>query len=90
MCSDGERAAFQQLCGEELIDTLRLHHQNRHFYLVGLSNAGVSRKIADCASMACWRAQRLAKRCTASGVDRDMRKGKDPSDHAPIWAEFDL
>ena len=32
----------------------------------------------------------LAKKCTASSVDREMRKGKDPSDHAPIWAEFDL
>ena len=26
MCSEGERTAFQQLCGTELIDTLRLHH----------------------------------------------------------------
>ena len=31
----------------------------------------------------------LSKKCTMSGVDREMRKGKDPSDHAPIWAEFD-
>jgi exodeoxyribonuclease-3 len=31
----------------------------------------------------------LAERCTAAGIDREMRKGKDPSDHAPIWAEFD-
>jgi len=31
-----------------------------------------------------------ARKCTASGVDREMRKGKDPSDHAPIWADFNL
>src|SRR5881227_3146080 len=30
----------------------------------------------------------LAERCTAAGIDREMRKGKDPSDHAPVWAEF--
>jgi exodeoxyribonuclease-3 len=32
----------------------------------------------------------LAKRCSKAGIDREMRKGKEPSDHAPIWAEFDL
>jgi exodeoxyribonuclease-3 len=31
----------------------------------------------------------LAARCSASGIDREMRKGKEPSDHAPIWAEFE-
>jgi exodeoxyribonuclease-3 len=30
----------------------------------------------------------MAARCTDAGIDRDMRKGKEPSDHAPIWAEF--
>src|SRR5438094_858156 len=30
----------------------------------------------------------LAERCAAAGIDREMRKGKDPSDHAPVWAEF--
>jgi exodeoxyribonuclease-3 len=32
----------------------------------------------------------LSKLCTGTGVDREMRKGKEPSDHAPIWAEFEL
>jgi exodeoxyribonuclease-3 len=32
----------------------------------------------------------LAERCTAARVDRDERKGKLPSDHAPVIAEFDL
>jgi len=30
----------------------------------------------------------LAARATAAGVDRSARKGKLPSDHAPVWAEF--
>ncbi len=30
----------------------------------------------------------LAERATASGVDRNSRKGKLPSDHAAVWAEF--
>lgn len=31
----------------------------------------------------------LAKRCTEAGVDREERKGKAPSDHAPVWAVFE-
>ncbi len=30
----------------------------------------------------------LAARAGASGVDRESRKGKQPSDHAAVWAEF--
>jgi len=32
----------------------------------------------------------FATQCTAAGIDREMRKGKEPSDHAPVWAEFSL
>ena len=32
----------------------------------------------------------LAEKCRASEIDREMRKGKGPSDHAPVWAEFDV
>ena len=31
----------------------------------------------------------FTKKCHAAGIDRDMRKGKEPSDHAPVWAEFE-
>ena len=33
--------------------------------------------------------QSLAPRCTAARIDRDARKGKKPSDHAPVLAVFD-
>ena len=90
MCSERERSAFQELCGKELVDTLRLHHREAGLFtwwdyrmLAFPKNRGL-RIDGVLAS------ERLAERCTASGIDRDMRKGKDPSDHAPIWAEFDL
>ena len=34
--------------------------------------------------------ENMAARCIAAGIDREMRKGKEPSDHAPVWAEFRL
>ena len=33
--------------------------------------------------------QPMADRCTNAWVDRDERKGKKPSDHAPVLAEFE-
>jgi exodeoxyribonuclease-3 len=88
MCSDGERAAFEDLCGVGLVDTLRLHHREPGMFtwwdyrmLAFPKNRGL-RIDAVLAS------ESMSKRCTAAGIDRDVRKGKEPSDHAPIWAEF--
>src|SRR5438067_1605247 len=90
MCSDGERTAFRQLCDGSFRDTLRLHHKEGGLFswwdyrmLSFPKNRGL-RIDAILASEA------LAKRCTTAGIEREMRKGKEPSDHAPVWAEFDL
>jgi exodeoxyribonuclease-3 len=90
MCSDTERAAFKQLCGTGLTDTLRIHHPEPGFFswwdyrmLAFPKNRGL-RIDAILASKS------LAERCTAAGIEREMRKGKEPSDHAPVWAEVDL
>jgi exodeoxyribonuclease III len=90
MCSDGERAAFQQLCDAGLTDTLRLHHKESGLFswwdyrmLSFPKNRGL-RIDAILASKS------LAKQCSYAGIDREMRKGKEPSDHAPVWAEFKL
>jgi exodeoxyribonuclease-3 len=88
MCSDRERAAFRSLYNVGLRDTLRLHHEETGLFswwdyrmLCFPKNRGL-RIDAILAS------EELAKKCSASGIDRDLRKGKDPSDHAPVWAEF--
>ena len=45
MASDGERAAFRELCSLGLHDTLRIHHKEGElFQLVGLSNARLRKK----------------------------------------------
>jgi exodeoxyribonuclease-3 len=90
MCSDGERTALRQLYEAGFTDTLRLHHKEGGLFswwdyrmLSFPKNRGL-RIDAILASKS------LARRCTAAGIDREMRKGKEPSDHAPVWAEFDL
>lgn len=32
----------------------------------------------------------LQQRCTAAGIDYDIRAMEKPSDHCPVWAEFDV
>ena len=90
MCSDGERAAFRQLCDVGLIDTLRLHHQEGGLFTwwdYRMLSFPKNRGLRIDAVLA---SESLAKKCVAAGIDREMRKGKEPSDHAPIWAEFKL
>jgi exodeoxyribonuclease-3 len=90
MCSEAERAAFARLGEVGLVDTLTLHPRAAGVFtwwdyrmLAFAKNRGL-RIDAVLASKS------LAAKCVAAGVDRDMRKGKDPSDHAPIWADFAL
>src|SRR6266404_3185783 len=90
MCSEGERRAFDELRAIGLVDTLRLHHPEPGLFswwdyrmLSFPKNRGL-RIDAVLASKS------LATQCTAAGIEREMRKGKEPSDHAPVWAEFVL
>ena len=90
MCSDGERAAFQQLCEIGLRDTLRLHPQEPGVFTwwdYRMLSFPKNRGLRIDAILA---SKSLAEKCVAAGIDREMRKGKEPSDHAPVWAEFDL
>lgn len=88
MCSEEERAAFQALQGIGLADTLRLHHPEPGIFswwdyrmLAFAKNRGLRIDAIMAGS-------ELAAKCTDGGVDREMRKGKEPSDHAPVWVEF--
>lgn len=88
MCSDGEREAFQSLCAAGLVDTLRLHRKGTGLFTwwdYRMLSFPKNRGLRIDAVLA---SKPLASRCTDAGIDREMRKGKEPSDHAPIWAEF--
>ena len=88
MCSDGERRAFRQLCEGGYRDTLRLHHKESGLFTwwdYRMLSFPKNRGLRIDAILA---SKLLAKKCTDAGIDRDMRKGKEPSDHAPVWAEF--
>ncbi len=82
------RAAFEELRRFGLSDTLRLHHAEPGLYswwdyrrLAFPKNQGLRIDLILVSAP-------LAQRCTAASIDREERKGKKPSDHAPVIAEF--
>ena len=89
MCSDGERAAFNRLLEAGLTDTLRLHRAETGLFTwwdYRMLSFPKNRGLRIDAVLA---SKSMAERCRDAGIDREMRKGKEPSDHAPIWAEFE-
>lgn len=86
LCSDAERAAFQRLLALGLKDSFRLFDQPAmsfswwDYRMLGFQkNRGL--RIDHILLSA-----PLAERCTAAGIDREMRKHPRPSDHAPVTA----
>lgn len=84
------RARFQALLELGLVDTYRLHVQDAGKYswwdyrqLSFPKGRGLRIDFILVSRM-------LAPRCTSAAIDRDERKGKLPSDHAPVLATFDV
>lgn len=85
------REALQSVCDFGLIDTFRRLHPGEpglfswwdYRQLAFPKNRGVRIDHVLATGV-------LAERATASVIDRDERKGASPSDHAPVWTDFDL
>jgi len=88
MASESERAAFRDLCEIGLRDTLRIHHNEGELFSWWDYQMRAFEKNRGLRIDAVLASEKLAAKCIASGIDREMRKGKEPSDHAPVWAEF--
>jgi exodeoxyribonuclease-3 len=86
-----ERAALTELMGFGLKDLFRQHHPNEEkrfswwdYRMLGFQkNKGL--RIDHVLASA-----PLAEVCRASDIDREERKGTGASDHAPVWADFDV
>lgn len=85
-----EREAFGQLCGFGLVDAFRRLRAEEGLFswwdyrmLAFPKNWGLRIDHLLATSP-------LASLCREAGIDRDLRKGSKPSDHAPVWADFEL
>jgi exodeoxyribonuclease III len=88
MASEGERAAFRELCKIGLRDTLRIHHKESELFTWWDYQMRAFEKNRGLRIDAILASKTMAEKCSASSIDIEMRKGKEPSDHAPVWAEF--
>jgi exodeoxyribonuclease-3 len=86
--SEPERAALAALREWGLVDAYRLHHpEPGKFswwdYRAGNFHKGLGMRIDHL-----YVTRSVAERCTAAEIDRDARKGKLPSDHAPLYIDI--
>ncbi len=88
LCHPDARAALRRFYEQGLVDTFRLHHPDGGFYSwwdyrqLGFPKNNGLRIDHILASAP------LSKRCTETSIDREARKGKQPSDHVPAMATF--
>ena len=90
LCSEPERAAFRRLLDFGLRDSFRLFEQpEKSFSWWDYRMLGFQRNRGLRIDHILLSAP-LAGRCTAAGIDRDMRKRERPSNHAPVTAELSI
>lgn len=83
-----ERDALQRLCAFGLTDTFRkLHPGEQKFSWWDYRELGFP-KNKGLRIDHIYATAPMVERLTQVEVDREERKGKLPSDHAPVWAEF--
>lgn len=89
LCSDAERAAFRALLACGLQDSFRLFDQpEKSFSWWDYRMLGFQKNLGLRIDHLLLSAP-LARRCTASLIDREMRKRERPSDHAPVIAALE-
>jgi exodeoxyribonuclease-3 len=88
LCHEQVRSALEHIMDWGLVDTFRQHHSEGGYYtwwdyrqLAFPRNQGL--RIDHI-----FATETLASRCVSAVIDRDERKGKQPSDHVPVFIEL--
>ncbi len=89
LCSDPERAAFQQLLASGLADTFRLFDQEEGVFSWWDYRAAAFRRNIGARIDHILASPALCEVCSYSTVDKDPRSWERPSDHAPVISVFD-
>jgi exodeoxyribonuclease-3 len=86
--SEPERAALAQLSSWGLVDVFREHYDAGGLFSWWDYRAGNFHKGKGMRIDLLLATKSLAGRSTAALIDRNARKGKSPSDHAPLIVDF--
>ncbi len=87
--SEAERAKLEALNDWGLSDTFRLHHDEGELYSWWDYRDGNFHKRKGMRIDLILGSQSIQDRSTRVFVDRNARKGSQPSDHAPVVADLD-
>lgn len=85
-----ERSGLQEIIDWGLVDTFRERHDEPGLFSYYDYQAGRFHKREGMRIDYLLASQSLASRCTLDLVDRNARKGKKPSDHAPVLTRYSL
>ncbi|MCG6871870.1 MAG: exodeoxyribonuclease III [Gammaproteobacteria bacterium] len=88
LCSEAERAAFGALLDCGLHDCFRKFEQPEKSFSWWDYRAGSYRRNAGLRIDHILVTQPLQQACSAASIDREPRGNQQPSDHAPVLAEF--
>jgi len=86
--SEPERAALAALREWGLVDVYRIHHPETGKFSWWDYRAGNFHKGLGMRIDLLYATRSVADASTGAEIDRDARKGKLPSDHAPVWIDL--
>jgi exodeoxyribonuclease-3 len=84
------RRALDEVRAWGLVDAFRLHHDGPGFYSWWDYRMLAFPKGRGLRIDHVFLSEALAGRCTGASIDRNERKGKQPSDHAPVVVDLDV
>jgi exodeoxyribonuclease-3 len=84
------RAKFREISFLGLTDAVRATSDDKGLYTFWDYQAGAFQKNNGIRIDHLMLSPQAADRLTAAGIDRATRAGEKPSDHVPVWAEFNL
>lgn len=90
LCSDAERAALNNILELGFVDTFRLHEAaDSHFSWWDYRAAAFRRNMGLRIDLI-LASKSLASRCTTAAIDVAPRRLERPSDHTPVYADFEV
>jgi exodeoxyribonuclease-3 len=90
LCSTRERTALQSILALGFSDTFRRFEQAAGSFSWWDYRAAAFRRNLGLRIDLILASHALAERCRAAGIDKQPRSWERPSDHVPVWAEFDI
>jgi exodeoxyribonuclease-3 len=90
LCSEAERSHFFTLLDAGLTDCYRLFPQEERSYSWWDYRAAAFRRNRGLRIDHILADKGLAASCRSCVIDKTPRKLEQPSDHAPVWADFDI